>query len=89
MTTNDNGTYVLDLNGNEPNYNELNVSTTNNLKIGTHALKNLTIGIANIAIGDSAMYSNDEGGANVAIGYKSMFKNTNGIANTAVGTHIV
>lgn len=86
LTSNENNE-SLDLIGDEPDFNNLNVYTTNNLKIGNNTLRNLTIGIANIAIGDSSMYFNNEGGANVAIGYKSMFKNVSGNANTAVGTY--
>ena len=77
----------FDLDPAQSNYSSLNVLTTNNLRIGNDALKNITNGIGNIAIGDGTMYNTSTGTANVGMGYKSMYSNTTGEYNTAVGSY--
>ena len=77
----------FDLDPAQSNYSSLNVLTTNNLRIGNDALKNITNGIGNIAIGDGTMYNTNTGTANVGVGYKSMYNNTTGKNNTAVGSY--
>lgn len=63
----------------------LNNRGTDNLGIGTFALKSNTTGINNVALGAYAGSKNESGSNNFALGYGALLENIEGASNVAVG----
>ena len=60
---------------------------TQNLAIGTNALRALSSGINNVGIGSASLYSNTIGSYNIAIGYYSLLYNLSGNYSTSIGVY--